>query len=354
MEFPGAENKTSKSFWQRPEGTTGMITLLGIAVGAWLLLPTLTAAAWAVAGFIGGLVGIAVNVALLIVLGAVITGMLFVLTDKRFRTLISYFYKSAMRKVTGIFVEIDPIGIMKSYIDSMKDKKTMFDEKKSQLKGQITAFEQTIANNEREATKALKLVQAAKNANDPKEAIFYSREHGRYDEANKRFKGTLTKMTMIYGFMVKYQEACDYVIRDLVSEVKIREQERKMALSSHSAMSAAKAILKGSGAEKDLFDQAMEFAVEDFAAKIGEIDSFIEDTQSIIAGINLQNGMWEQDAEKKLAEFEKRSDSLVLGGTKRLMIENTNTGNAVPLNWSAAQPSYVSRNDDGIDMKKFL
>lgn len=356
MDFPvsNSGDKPTKSFWQRPEGTTGMIMLAAIAAGAYLFLPALTALAWSIAGFFGGLVGIATNVALLIVLGALIAGMLFILTDKKFRTLISYLYKSVMRKITGVFVEIDPIGIMKSYVDSMKDKKASFDAKKISLKGQISSFEQTISINNKEAGKSLQMMQAAKNAAQPKEVQYYSREHGRLTEANERFGKTLSKMLMIYGFMQKYQEACDYVIRDLISEVKIREQERKMSLASHSAIASAMAILKGSGAEKELFDQAMEFALEDFAAKMGEIDSFIEDMDSVVQGINLQNGMWEADAEKKLLDFEKRSDSLVLGGTKRLIIENLNTGAPGSINWTSAQPVYVPRDNNGVDVNKFL
>ena len=88
-------------------------------------------------------------------------------------------------------------------------------------------------------------------------------------------------------------------------------------------------------------------------AKMGEIDSFMEDTESILAGINLQNGMWEAEAEKKLLEFEKKSDSLVLGGTKRMMIENVNTGTSVPLSWTTAEPVRVQR-DDGDSTSKFL
>lgn len=355
-DFPIATsgNKPVKSFWERPEGTTGMFGIAALGLGAWFALPFLTKLAWSVAGFIGGLVGIAVNVALLIVMGAVIGALLFVLSDKRFRVLTSYLYKSGMRWLTGKFVEIDPIGIMKSYIDSMNEKKAVFDQRKTRLRGQITSLEGIISRNQDEAEKSAAAVRYAESHGNPKEASFKKREFSRYTDQNDRFTKTLEKMRMIYSFMVKYQEACDYVIRDLQSEVKMREIDRKAMAESYGAMNAAKAILRGSGAEKELFDQAMEYAIADFDAKMGEIDSFMEDTESILSGINMQNGMWEESAEKKLLEFEKRSDSIVLGGTKRLMVENNNTGAAVPLNWTTAAPVYVPRNDNGVDVDKFL
>jgi hypothetical protein len=49
-------------------------------------------------------------VALLAVLGLII----YMVLDPKWRTLVSYMYKSVMRWVTGIFVTIDPIGILKT------------------------------------------------------------------------------------------------------------------------------------------------------------------------------------------------------------------------------------------------
>ncbi len=61
--------------------------------------------------------------------------LLYVLLDPKFRTLIWYIYKSIMRSVTGMFVQIDPIGILESYIDSLKDNLHKMDKQIGALRG---------------------------------------------------------------------------------------------------------------------------------------------------------------------------------------------------------------------------
>ena len=53
----------------------------------------------------------------LLALGAII----YMVLDPKMRALVSYLYKSIMRWVTGVFVTIDPIGILKNYIEDLED-----------------------------------------------------------------------------------------------------------------------------------------------------------------------------------------------------------------------------------------
>lgn len=356
MDFPVANTAGShpslKSFWERPEGTTGMVTLALGALG-------LTAFLYAVGPFI--LTALTTGVAIMgqaIMLGilcGIAALLLFIVTNKRVQLAASMWFKISMRKVTSFIVATYPIEIMKEYINSMVEKKEAFTEKKTLLSGQIRVFEQTMEKNAQEAAKALKMVEAAKKAGDAREVTFNSREYGRLTEANKNFEVTLNKMKMLYSFLKKYDEACDFVIRDLRGEVRIREQEQAMSRAGHSAIMSAMAILKGSGAEKEMYDEAVEFVVNEFAQKMGEIDDFMSSTESIISGINLQNGMWEAEAEKQLQAFESKSDSIVLGGTKRLMLENVSSPTVSYGNFTVADPLPIKHGSGDNDyMSKFL
>ena len=78
--------------------------------------------------------------------------------------------------------------------------------------------------------------------------------------------------------------------------------------------------------EKELFDQAMEFVVEDFGMKMGEIDSFIESSQGFVEGLDLQNDVYKADALAKLKAWETKSSSILLGANeKQMLIENVST-----------------------------
>src|SRR5260370_18631498 len=95
-----------KSFWQRPEGTVGKIILvvagLAVAYGFVQLLPFLIAAATDT-----------LHLALLVA-GLLI--VVFVITDHRVRTLAKLIFQSARRYLTGRFIDLDPIGILKNYM----------------------------------------------------------------------------------------------------------------------------------------------------------------------------------------------------------------------------------------------
>ena len=129
QDFSGNLSKP-KSFWTRPEGKTGLIFLLAILAGlgyvVFNFLPQILA-------FASNLLGLVV---VLLVLGAII----YLALDPKFRTLLSYMYKSAMRKITSMFITIDPIGILKNYVEDLQDNLKKMGEQIGALRGQIRKF----------------------------------------------------------------------------------------------------------------------------------------------------------------------------------------------------------------------
>ena len=107
---------SGKSFWQRPEGVTGLVFIGALLIGLGLLMVNFGAL---VLPFLSSTVGIVVAAVLLL-------SVVFAIVDPRTRTLLSYLYKSAMRKVTGLFVNIDPIGILKSYVEELEGQPTKY------------------------------------------------------------------------------------------------------------------------------------------------------------------------------------------------------------------------------------
>ena len=290
-------NAKRKSFWARPEGTTGMLALAGGAVGLWLALPALLA-------FTAGLVTLLGQTITVVVLCLVLGAILYLVTNKKVQTLVSYMFKSAMRKVTGAFVEIDPIGIMKSYVEDLRKKRESMLESKEKLKGQITVLEKQIDKNDKGYDNAMSLAAEAKKRDMNSQVQVQSRQAGRLQKLNESsFKPLLLQMQVHMRALNKYYEVTGTVIDDLNNEVEARKIEREMIMASYSAMSAAKKILMGGSDQKELFDQAMEFVVEDYGMKMGEIDSFIENSKGFVEGLDLQNGVYEADALEKLQHF---------------------------------------------------
>ena len=126
-----------KSFWQRPEGTVGMVFLAGIALGAGYLIAT----------NIGWIIGLVSNTIYLAILLAVLAAVIYMVLDPRMRNLVWYGYKSVMRWVTGLFVQLDPIGILKSYVEDLKDNLRKMNKQISILRGQMHKLQEIIINN---------------------------------------------------------------------------------------------------------------------------------------------------------------------------------------------------------------
>jgi hypothetical protein len=311
------ESFKPKSFWEKPEGTTGMVfgipVLLAAGVGLFKLLPyiitllqnTITAVALAVALFI----------------------MVYVLTDKRFRTLCWYAYKSIMRAITGIFVTIDPIGILNNYVDKLKQNAQEMNVQIANLRGQMRKLQMTISQNEKNRIDALKMADAARR--NEKNAVFVlkARKAGRLEESNMTLQNLYQRMELLYRVLVKMYETCLVLIEDMSDEVDVKTREREAILASYSAYKNAAKIISGETDKKEVFDMAMEYLADDYGKKLGEIENFMTISQSFIESVDLQNGIYEEDAMKKLEEWEKKGDSILLGDQKKLLIAQASDPN---------------------------
>src|SRR5262245_56993141 len=101
----------SKTFWQLPEGVIGAIFLAALVVGLGVL--TIKSIGFIIGALTSG-IGL---VATLAILGTII----FMAMDSKARNLVWYMYKSVMRYITGIFVKLDPIAILKGYVNDLKE-----------------------------------------------------------------------------------------------------------------------------------------------------------------------------------------------------------------------------------------
>lgn len=299
----------TKSFWERPEGTTGMIVAIALlffgATVLWVLLPYLislmTNILWAGALFVG------------------VAIMLKFLLDKKFWLMLSYGYKSIMRKITGAFITIDPIGIMLSYVESLKEKLVEMSRQLQSLEGQIRNLKNIVAKNTRDAENALKLAGQAKEKGKKGAFVLQARQAGRLKDSNMTLGGLLKKMELLERVLNKYREASEMVVTDTESQVQVAKQEREAITSANRAMKMAERIIKG-GEEKELFDQTMEYVAEDIGRKVGEIESFVKMSTGFIESVDLQNGVYEEEALKLLEEWEKKGDSILLGDSKASLL----------------------------------
>lgn len=300
---------TGKSFWKKPEGVTGFLFGAAILVGL----------GWLAYAFLPAITVILSNAVYAVIFFVVLAGLLYLIFDKKFRNLIWFFYKVIMRKITSWFVRIDPIAILETYVEHLYKNLRDMDTNIGKLKGQMQKMKMVVETNEREMEQSIRLAEAAKKKGNMDVVVINTRQYGRLEDSNKRYKELLAKMEILYRILSKMHTNSEYLVKDIENEVRIRKQEREAIKAGYSAMKSAMNIIKGDPDKKQMFDQAMEAIVDDVSNKVGEMERFMEVSATFIDSIDIQNGVYEQKGLELLEKMEKEGISFLLDdNTKKL------------------------------------
>ncbi len=297
------DNFKPKSFWSRPEGTTGVIFLLALLAGGGFLLVKL----WPViVGLISNMLALA---GMLLVLGAII----YMVLDPKMRNLVGYMYKSVMRWITGIFVTIDPIGILKNYVEDLQDNLRKMSKQIGNLRGQMRKLSTIMQDNSKEIENNMKLASMAQRKGNQQQLMLSTRKAARLKDTNAKYKTLHQKMDVMHKILTKMYQNSEILLEDTKDQVALKEQERKAIRASHSAMKSAMSVISGDPDKRAMFDAAMEAVADDVANKVGEMERFMEMSANFMESVDLQNGVFEEEGMKMLEKFEKESTLLLMG-----------------------------------------
>ncbi len=328
-----ARNKT-KTFWSKPEGKTGLLFLIGLIVGGGILVTK--ALPWLIAAT-SNIISLSI---MLLVLGALI----YMVLDPKTRALVGYMYKSVMRWITGLFIQIDPIGILKSYVDDLRTNLKKMNKQISMLRGQMHQLKEQIINNQKQIKSNLELASQAKNSDKRAMVVLKTRKAGRLKESNLKLEDLYKKMEILYRVLGKMYENSEIMLEDIQDQVMVKEQERKAIHASNSAMKSAMNIITGNKDKRQMFDQALEAIADDVSSKVGEMERFMEMSEGFMNSIDLQNGVFEEEGLKMLEKWEKEGASLILGDEKEtLLLQAEDDSNVLDLDAPISAPQKVGR-----------
>lgn len=320
MQFVNPEFK-QKSFWKRPEGITGLLVMSGLVIGGGYLLYM----------FLPALIVLTKNILTLSLMLVALGALLYVVLDPKMRNLIWYGYKSAMRWITGVFVNLDPIGILKSYVEDLEDNLVKMRKQIGLLKGQMRKIQTLVEENKKEIDQNMKIASAARDKGMDQQLLLSSRKAARLQESNEKYGQLYQKMEILYRILVKMHDNSEVLLEDTKDQVNLKEQERKAIRASHSAMRSAMSVISGDPDKRAMFDMAMESIAEDVANKVGEMERFMEMSSNFMNSIDLQNGVFEEQGMQMLEKWEKESSLLLMGG-------KTAANDTLDLNSPVSQP----------------
>ncbi len=293
-----------KSFWKRPEGITGMLFIAGLLIGGgyllYIALPTL--------------IVLAQNTLYLVGMLLVLFAILYMVFDPRMRTLISYSYRSVMRWLTGVFITIDPIGILKNYVQDLEKNLRKMGKQIGAIRGQMRRLKTMISDNESEIENNLMMAKRANEEGMERQVMLSTRKAARLRDSNGKYKELLQKMEVLYRVLTKMYQNSEILLEDTKDQVKLKEQERKAIRASHSAMKSAMNVISGDNDRRIMFDKALEAIADDVANKVGEMERFMEMSSNFMNSVDLQNGIFEEQGLKMLEEWEKESQLMLMEG----------------------------------------
>lgn len=336
---------TPKSFWDKPEGKTGMLFAIAILGGV----------AYALYTFLPFIIGLLQNTITAVALFAVLAAIVYVVLDPKVRNLVFYIYKSIMRFITGIFVQIDPIGIIETYVETLRGNLKKMAQQIANIKGQMRKLKDVIDANKSEMDKNFALASKAKEKGIQDLAVLKVRKAGRLQDSNMKLQDLYKKMEVLYRVLVRMYETSGILLEDIEDEVDVKKREREAIQASHSAMKSAMSIISGDKDQKMLFDQAMEAIADDVGRKVGEMERFMEISEGFMQSVDLQNGVYEEKGLDMLEKWEKEGISFLLGDEKHSIIKDTMQAKNTTLDLDAPviTPSKDGRKNQYSDLFDF-
>lgn len=280
-------------------------------------------AAVAVAGLYGWslivpwLLDVAVNTTLLGIVCA--TAVLLAYGGWKFRTRASYMYASFVRWITARFVDLDPIGILNTYVARLVERLALMDEAIGSLNGQVKQLTDVIQENETQRQQAMaraeqahKLAEKGGDNADTWRAQMASssRQAKRLADSNKRLSKTLTQIEALLRDMRKLRGAVDVSIDDIKQNVDVMTREHRAITQGFAAFQQARRMLGGGGEEREMYEMTLDRLTTDYNEKMGQIDEFMETSKNLINGVDLDNMIAEDDALKEIEAKKPRVESI--------------------------------------------
>ena len=264
----GQAGQNLKSFWSRPEGKTGMIFIVlaaaALVYGWGMIVPFI--------------VSMLADTLHMIYLAAILAAVLFVIFSSRTHLL----FRLLMRWITSLIIDIDPIGILKDHLSQMRKRRDLMSQQISNVSGQIQYLKNIIDKNQALANENMRLAAHAKkiatSTADQNEQLRMAlqikakaNQAGRLQKSNLSYQQLLNKLQNIYDLLSKWAVHIDFYIEDTDNEVKQAEIEYKTINTAYRAYRTALSVIKGTGDEKELYDQTMEKLAEEAVSNMTEM-----------------------------------------------------------------------------------
>jgi phage shock protein A len=288
-----------KTFWEKPEGKTGMIALAAIIGGG----------AIAFIKFLPWLITLASNTLYLMFLLGAIGLILFLITNPQVRATASVVFQLIMKKLTSAVIKTDPLAILGLKVREMEENLEKVGESLTKLNQTKASLGRDINKNASTIEDSMKQAAYAQKSGAQDQIYLKTRQAGRLQKSNMTLKELYTKVETMHRVLTKIYKNSAVVIADTKDEIKVTATEWETVKAATSAMRSAMNLINGNKDKRAIYEEAYEVLSNDIANKSGELEQMLEMSESFMNNIDLQNGMLQEDGLKMLDAWEKKADN---------------------------------------------
>lgn len=255
-------------------------------------------------------------------------------------------YKSFIRALTGIFITIDPIGILRETIIKFKQRLVVLDQGLAGLAGSKRALEGDIDQAKSDISKAgssldvytekINALQALKTPSRD-QLLELNRmklnKGGTFEDIGDK-KNTIDEeqtlldvTTNLYYNMAEIRDLAEYNIRHLTDKVDYAEKKRKSILAAKKSLGAAIGIMKGDPREIEMFDRSLAYLNDEATNTLGAIDDFNRWAERSLTDKQIQSGVAAREGEKVFASMKQKL--AITDGDGPAVMDTTQTSDGV-------------------------
>ncbi len=311
------ESGATRSWFDKPEGKVG-------AVGIAVLVALFSIGMYFALPFI--LVLLTNTLHTMLLLGA-IGGLLLLVVHPTSRNFFCMAYKMLFKGLTSIFITIDPMMILRDYVQQLyKNLKDMADQI-GIVKGTHESLKRKIKEYSDTAEQLMAKHKKALEVGNKKVAATSHRAAERRRVSVQKLTVLSQKIEMILRVLHKMHDNCSIMADDTKDEIDMKQDEWEAMKNATSAMRSAMSMINGGGDKRANYEQALEFMVDDISAKMGEMSNFMDMTEGLMDSIDLDNAMFDDKAVESLEKWESDSESWILGGDKSGLVDDSKDPN---------------------------
>ena len=285
-----------KSPWEKPGGKLGMIVAgLGIAGAGYLLYLLLPI-----------MISLASNVLYLILMLFGIGILGYILTSKKFWNTFKVAYFVIMRRITGFFINIDPVAILEEYIKDLQKRIRDVSDNINQVRGLITKNERKLREvTEKRNNAIIEIKHYRQNGQiafaQQKEGLLVLYEKSVQDrtarlETSKKWLEALTKLQQYATFSVTINE----------EKVKLFKDEYEELKAQGKAFRSIKSALNGDPDMMENFETAVEIMENEISMNLGEIEDMIDETNGLLGQADMENAVISDKATAILQKYDNQ------------------------------------------------